>query len=52
MEKLVKQDRTHGVREGLCLYRTTFDDQMPLLKTWKVKSGDSTCMPFNGKECK
>jgi len=26
--------------------------QMPLLKTWKVKSGESTCMYFNGKECK
>ena len=28
------------------------DDQMPVIKTWKVKSGDSTCMYFNGKECK
>lgn len=28
------------------------DGQMPLLKTWKVKSGESTCMYFNGKECK
>ncbi|MBX3300798.1 MAG: hypothetical protein KF693_01140 [Nitrospira sp.] len=28
------------------------DDQMPVLKTWKVKSGESTCMHFNGKECK
>lgn len=28
------------------------DDQMPLIKTWKVKSGESTCMYFNGKECK
>jgi hypothetical protein len=28
------------------------DDQMSVLKTWKVKSGDSTCMHFNGKECK
>lgn len=28
------------------------DDQAPLLKTWKVKSGESTCMYFNGKECK
>lgn len=27
-------------------------EQMPLLKTWKVKSGESTCMYFNGKECK
>jgi hypothetical protein len=26
--------------------------QMPLVKTWKVKSGESTCMYFNGKECK
>ena len=25
--------------------------QMPLVKTWKVKSGESTCMYFNGKEC-
>ncbi|MBH0178451.1 MAG: hypothetical protein HP491_11445 [Nitrospira sp.] len=30
----------------------TSDDQMPVLKTWKVKSGESTCMYFNGKECK
>lgn len=28
------------------------DDQMPVIKTWKVKSGESTCMHFNGKECK
>jgi len=28
------------------------DGQMPLIKTWKVKSGESTCMYFNGKECK
>jgi len=28
------------------------DGKMPLVKTWKVKSGDSTCMYFNGKECK
>jgi hypothetical protein len=28
------------------------DGKMPLLKTWKVKSGESTCMYFNGKECK
>ena len=28
------------------------DNQAPLLKTWKVKSGESTCMYFNGKECK
>jgi hypothetical protein len=26
--------------------------QMPVIKTWKVKSGESTCMYFNGKECK
>jgi len=26
--------------------------QMPMIKTWKVKSGESTCMFFNGKECK
>ena len=28
------------------------DDEMPVLKTWKVKSGESTCLYFNGKECK
>ena len=28
------------------------DGQLPLVKTWKVKSGESTCMYFNGKECK
>ena len=28
------------------------EDQMPALKTWKVKSGESACMHFNGKECK
>jgi hypothetical protein len=28
------------------------DDQMPVVKTWKVKSGESTCLYFNGKECK
>jgi hypothetical protein len=28
------------------------DDQMPVIKTWKVKSGESTCLYFNGKECK
>lgn len=27
-------------------------EQMPVIKTWKVKSGESTCMHFNGKECK
>ena len=26
--------------------------QIPVIKTWKVKSGESTCMYFNGKECK
>jgi hypothetical protein len=26
--------------------------QLPLIKTWKVKSGESTCRYFNGKECK
>lgn len=28
------------------------DETPPLVKTWKVKSGESTCMYFNGKECK
>lgn len=28
------------------------DQTPPLVKTWKVKSGESTCMYFNGKECK
>ena len=28
------------------------DEKLPLIKTWKVKSGESTCMYFNGKECK
>ncbi|QPD03846.1 MAG: hypothetical protein Nkreftii_001620 [Candidatus Nitrospira kreftii] len=28
------------------------DEHMPVIKTWKVKSGESTCMYFNGKECK
>jgi hypothetical protein len=28
------------------------EDTRPLIKTWKVKSGESTCMYFNGKECK
>jgi hypothetical protein len=28
------------------------ENELPVLKTWKVKSGDSTCMYFNGKECK
>lgn len=37
--------------EVLCLGRNAFDDQMPLLKTLQVKSGDLTCMYFKGKEC-
>ncbi|HLZ32498.1 MAG TPA: hypothetical protein VKP13_00675 [Nitrospira sp.] len=28
------------------------DGQAPLIKTWKVKSGESTCMYFDGKVCK
>ncbi len=28
------------------------DGQAPMMKTWKVKSGESSCMYFNGKECK
>jgi hypothetical protein len=28
------------------------EDKLPLIKTWKVKSGESTCIYFNGKECK
>jgi hypothetical protein len=28
------------------------DGKPPLIKTWKVKSGESTCMYFNGKECR
>ena len=28
------------------------EEKPPLIKTWKVKSGESTCMHFNGKECK
>lgn len=31
---------------------TRGEGQMPVIKTWKVKSGESTCMYFNGKECK
>lgn len=27
------------------------EDKLPLIKTWKVKSGESSCMYFNGKEC-
>ena len=26
--------------------------QAPLLKTWKVKSGETSCMYFDGKTCK
>jgi hypothetical protein len=25
---------------------------MPVIKTWKVKSGEFSCMYFIGKECK
>jgi hypothetical protein len=28
------------------------NEQPPLIKTWKVKSGESTCMYFDGKDCK
>lgn len=28
------------------------EGQMPVLKTWKVKSGDTTCKYFDGKGCK
>jgi hypothetical protein len=28
------------------------DDKLPLIKTWKVKSGESTCGYFDGRECK
>ncbi len=28
------------------------NDQMPVIKTWKVKSGESSCKYFDGKECK
>ena len=28
------------------------EGEMPLIKTWKVKSGESACLFFNGKECK
>ena len=28
------------------------EDKPPLIKTWKVKSGESTWMYFNGTECK
>jgi hypothetical protein len=30
----------------------TREGQPPLLKTWKVKSGESTCLHFDGKICK
>ena len=30
----------------------TREEQPPLLKTWKVKSGESTCLHFDGKACK
>lgn len=28
------------------------ENEMPVLKSWKVKSGESTCVYFNGKECR
>ena len=28
------------------------DGQAPLLKTWKVKSGETSCLLFDGKTCK
>jgi hypothetical protein len=28
------------------------DGQAPLLKTWKVKSGETSCIHFDGKICK
>ena len=28
------------------------NEQAPLLKTWKVKSGESSCKQFDGKACK
>jgi hypothetical protein len=27
-------------------------DNLPLLKTWQVKGGESACMIFDGKSCK
>ncbi len=30
----------------------TREGQPPMLKTWKVKSGESTCLHFDGKGCK
>lgn len=31
---------------------TRGENDMPVIKTWKVKSGESACKYFNGKECK
>ena len=28
------------------------DGQAPLLKTWKVKSGETSCLYFDGKTCR
>jgi hypothetical protein len=45
MEKLPQSglvDIVVETREGL----------PPLLKSWKVKSGESTCLHFDGKTCK
>jgi hypothetical protein len=28
------------------------NEQLPLLKTWKVKSGETSCKYFDGKTCK
>jgi hypothetical protein len=30
----------------------TREGQPPLLKSWKIKSGESTCLHFDGKICK
>ncbi len=30
----------------------TREGQPPLLRSWKVKSGESTCLHFDGKVCK
>jgi hypothetical protein len=30
----------------------TREGQPPLLKSWKIKSGESTCLHFDGKTCK
>lgn len=27
-------------------------EQAPLLKTWKIKSGETSCMHFDGKTCR